>query len=92
MKKQIDYIMDRFNFAKVHKTMEAVNWIWASTNGVPEECDLRERARELLENVAKLDVGCSISTGGFEAAKYEDEDGAYLSLDFRVEEERAYNE
>lgn len=92
MKKQIDFIMDRFNFSKVQRAMEAVNWAWASTNGVPEEYALRVHARELLEEVANLEVGYSICAGGFTASKEEEADGPFLRLVFCIDEERAYNE
>ena len=92
MKKQIDFIMDHFNFSKIQKAMEAVSWCWASTNGVPEEYALRVRAREILEEVAELEVGYAINAGGFTASKEEDDDGPFLRLVFRMDEERSYNE
>ena len=91
MKKQIDYIMDHFNFSKVQKAMEAVNWCWANTKGVPEEPDLRVCARELLEDVAKENVGVTISSGGFHASKEEDDGASYLRLEFCMERCRSYD-
>jgi len=93
MKKQIDYIMDNFDFSRVHKAMKALNWKWAGANyEVPEESDLRSTARRLLEDVAVMDIGYWIATGGFVASKEEDEDGHYLTLMFRITETRGFNE
>jgi len=92
MKKQIDYIMDRFNFRRVHKAMQALNWTWAGPNSIPDEYNLRMEARRLLMETTEMDIGWSVGTGGFIAAKKEDRDGEYLSLVFHVEEQRGFNE
>jgi hypothetical protein len=71
---KIDHIMDYFDFAKVAKAMEALNWTWAG-KGVPTEPELRKEARRLLndvsnKNVCKCAFRYSISTGGFRVTKY----------------------
>jgi hypothetical protein len=83
---RIDEIMDNFNFNKVEETMKALNWQWSSTNGVPEQHELRKQARRLLKdvstkNVSESDFRYYISTGGFKATKYFDGD---LALEFIV--------
>lgn len=68
---QIDYIMDTFEFAKVHKVMKFLGWTWAfSDNGVPEEYELRMQARKMLNSLAEKDSGKQhsyVATGGFHA-------------------------
>ena len=49
--KMIDEIMDEFNFAQVLKTMEALNWKWATAKrgySIPDMDDLRAAAERLL--------------------------------------------
>ena len=71
IQKQIEDIMDEFNFAEVQKVMESLEWTWSGTGCIPEEYDLRKGARKLLKEAAKmiddrLDLsGGSTSTGGF---------------------------
>ena len=48
----IDDIMDNFDFSRVAKCMEALNWKWISVpEGIPEEYDIRKAARLLLKSV-----------------------------------------
>lgn len=71
IQKQIEDIMDEFNFAEVQKVMESLDWTWSGTGCIPEEYDLRKGARKLLKQAAEMiddrcDVsGGSTSTGGF---------------------------
>ena len=75
----VEIIMQNFDFHKVHKAMESLGWKWALTRGrgldVPTVDDLRETARDLLEDVKP---GHHRGTGGFEATNH--------SLKFIVEE------
>jgi len=79
--KAIEEILDGFNFEKVHKVMMYLNWIWVSTEGVPEIYDLRKQARELLNRVSVMDGHNAISTGGFEAGH---NSGGLLYLKFNL--------
>ena len=92
--KQIDEIMDHFDFDKVAKVMDFLKWTWHGSEFSPEVYELRARARDLLkESVANAhrynqDFG-GTSTGGF-VAKYvkgSDEDGPweYFDLLFYVD-------
>ena len=74
--KEIFETMNYFDFEKVHKTMEFLNWGWAVENGtiVPSIEEIRRKAFELLCEVAEyadnLDEEMTdrvIGTGGFEA-------------------------
>ena len=73
IQKQIEDIMDEFNFGEVRKVMESLEWTWSETGCIPEEYDLRKSARKLLKHAAEmidesLDVsGGSTATGGFYA-------------------------
>jgi hypothetical protein len=93
MQEQIDYVLDRFDFYKVKKTMDALHWLWYDTIGVPEISDLRQCARRLLteasEKVMKnneIPAEFNIATGGFrvEAYKYDDDEKIYFKLAFEV--------
>ncbi len=64
---QIEAILDYFDFERVKKAMDALDWTWAFTDGVPEIGDLRRQARNLLTTI-KNKPGESISTGGLKAS------------------------
>lgn len=78
--KYIDDIMDNFNFAQVRKAMEALNWKWATSNGVPTMDELRNQAERLLRGAAKSrlgdyksshwELGIINGTGGFQATAF----------------------
>ena len=71
IQKQIEDIMDEFNFGEVQRVMESLDWTWSGTGCVPEEYDLRKGARQLLKQAAEMideestASGGSTSTGGF---------------------------
>jgi hypothetical protein len=79
----IDKILDEFNFAKVRKAMEALDWKWAGV-GIPTIDDLRNEAHRLLRGAANARLyefkddhwleGIQNSTGGFQAMAWCDED------------------
>lgn len=69
-KEAIENILDHFDFERIYKAMKALDWTWASTDGVPEVPDLRKKARELLKEVSKRkEDRITIGTGGFEVDK-----------------------
>ena len=59
----IDEIMDNFDFSRVKKTMDALEWEWYGT-GIPTESEIRSEARRLLKDCLKRRCGY-LSTGGF---------------------------
>lgn len=85
----IDQIMDYFDFAKVVKTMEALNWQWGtahSEDGIPTESEVRTFARKLLKQaaaniVSEKDNHSYLGCGGFVVRKYYD---GTLELEFVV--------
>lgn len=82
--KQIDNIMDFFDFHKVQKMMEAVEWTWHG-EGVPIEPDLRQTARKLLQQLVEENIA-ECGTGGFTASRFKYEDGVEeLTLRWGVE-------
>ena len=84
---KIDEIMDCFDFDKVQKCMEALNWRWASCDGVPEQFELRQKARSILKDCVEIGHG---GTGGFVPSI--DKEAGCLSLSFVVAEWDAYEE
>lgn len=83
MNRQITDIMNWFNFNKVWKVMEHLNWGWANTGGeVPSVSQIRDHAQKLLEHVDEdFESNGWIACGGFKAEKVE----GRLALYFIVE-------
>lgn len=79
-KKMIKDILKNFDFKSVHKAMEALNWTWDSTDGVPSVKQLKKKAKKELQEVLEKDCR-ECGTGGFEAS-YED---GILTLKFVLE-------
>lgn len=91
-REDIETILDEFDFCKVEKVMQALDWKWVQTNNaVPSIGDMRRMARELLGR-AVLDCGESTdwatSCGGFVAQvhQYPGNSKKYISLSFQVAE------
>lgn len=88
---QILEIIDAFDFEKVHRVMELLDWKWSirkSENGkfeeeVPSLAKLIIQANNLLRRVAEEENpnGTTVSTGGFEAIK---DDEGNLGLRFVI--------
>lgn len=49
---KLDEIMDQFEFYKVQRVMESLDWRWAGVGGVPTTADLRQHVRERLTEMA----------------------------------------
>jgi len=91
-KEQVRYIMNTFDFTRVHLVMKALDWKWGLTlNGpdnIPDVEDLRISSNRMLHSVVDQYIQQNDpkrvinQTGGFTA---EMEDG-YLTLSFVVEE------
>jgi hypothetical protein len=86
----IDEIIENFNWGKVYRTMEALGWIWASSEGeTPSIGKLITTATRLLrdayDGAVKEQETYLAGTGGFEAVCYMDGDDMYrLELRFVV--------
>ena len=75
-----------YDFERVHKAMEALNWEWSSSlNRVPSIDEIKEHAVNLLiscyQQSEKNKEDCIMATGGFEAYSYYKEDG---EIDFEL--------
>ena len=84
-KKSINYIMDEFDFDRVHKAMMALNWQWYFIDGIyaiPTIEDLRYKAEQLLlDAISTLEKNYYVATGGFVVRK---EDNNFISLSFEL--------
>ena len=84
-KEHIDYVIQNFDFKKVHKVMTFLDWKWAliPTFGVPDIREMKKVARKLLVAMAKdgVEFGCWTGTGGFKAIRGYDS----LELSFEVD-------
>lgn len=73
--KIIDEMLGGFDFEKVHKVMEFLDWEWADSDEIPSIYRLIKTARDLLEEVwdktKEIDNDNQyIATGGFRVACY----------------------
>ena len=90
MNDEIDYIIGKFNFERVHVAMTAVDWKWAKQSlvptAVPSVAWLKVTARHLLEVAYKERT--TSSSGGFLAEYYPaiDNSDAFLSLKFVLDQ------
>ncbi len=70
---QIPEVMERFDFQKVHRVMEFLDWRWTSYGAVPPLSALESTAYQLLNDAVREYLadphpsGMSVSTGGFTA-------------------------
>jgi hypothetical protein len=89
---EIDYILDTFNFERVHVAMLALDWKWRDPLAVPTIARLKQRAKFLLDSAYKEQI--TIVTGGLQAVYHppiKDSDllidsGPILSLSFVLTE------
>lgn len=84
---RIDEVMDWFDFNKVSRVMEFLDWQWVyPTDGVPTEADLRQKARELLHMAwdysERSNEESFAGTGGFTAEA--DAARNWIRLTFRL--------
>ena len=78
-------ILRDFNFVKVEKVMQAIEWKWAIGNDlrVPEIDEMRDTCVRLLNEAARDKT--TVSSGGFEASyKIDDFDKEVFTLKFVV--------
>ena len=70
MNDEIDYIIDKFNFERVHIAMTAVDWRWAKQSMVPVEVPdvarLKQAARHMLQ--IAYEEKTTVASGGFHAS------------------------
>lgn len=81
----IEDIIDEFDFSKVQKVMEALDWTWHDSDGVPTLGQLRKRARYLMKNCIGHDTYVT-ATGGFHVRKETFDGLPFYQLQFVVTE------
>ena len=88
--KQIEEIIEWFDWEDVHKAMVALDWKWGIEAEVPSIGRLVNKARDMLDRVweSREKAGSReyiLSTGGFKAECVEFEDGSVrLGLAFEL--------
>ena len=92
----VNEVLAQFDFEKVKKVMEAINWHWAGYEGAPAIRDLKESAESRMydaieqaidpNNEEHHDIGWISNSGGFKAMAWKNEDGtlARVQLEFVV--------
>lgn len=86
----IDEIIENFDWGKVHKTMEFLDWKWATTdNEVPTIGQLVNSSHRLLleayEGALREKMDFSIATGGFRAKALVNEEKEIFELQLAFE-------
>lgn len=89
---QTTYILENFDFDKVHRVMTFLDWHWASVGGVPSIEELKKCAAYVMhEAAAGLDGEYArkghdhfVGTGGFTAHVYRWNNGDCMELKFDV--------
>jgi hypothetical protein len=79
---KVNEVISTFDFARVIKVMDHLNWTWAGYRGTPELEALVHKATELLEEVRNK-PGQVCGSGGFRASY---KDSGILSLKFVLTE------
>ena len=95
LENKFEEILDEFDFRKVHKMMEKLEWKWSFLEGkyeVPKISEMKKTCRRLFfdsfENFTKYNMSESnASTGGFCVTVYKDEkSNEQVMLQFILEE------
>jgi hypothetical protein len=76
---EIDYILETFNFERVHVAMLALDWQWRHPDAVPTIARLKQRAKFLLDSAYKEKI--TIATGGLQATYHPPIKDASLLID-----------
>ncbi len=77
-------VFDNFNFDRVHRVMDALEWEWATIGDVPTVEQIKEEASRLMWDCANIDVDC-MASGGFRVEKDFTCD-PWMRLSFEVED------
>jgi hypothetical protein len=83
---KIDYIIENFDWERIHKAMVALDWFWGDDDEAPSIGRLVIKARDLLTqaatSAAQHDEECHAATGGLRATAWPDGE---LRLAFEVD-------
>jgi hypothetical protein len=97
MQTEISEILDGFDFVRVQKVMDALNWSYSGDGCAPSIAELKKTAADMLNRCAQLfeelqrpSTGMYVSSGGFTARidVFKNE-SAEISLTFEVETRHA---
>lgn len=88
----LDELMDMFDFPRVVRTMQALEWTWVSCDGVPTEAEIRQAVRRYAKQAMRQALEDSghapgrgfVGTGGFHIEAVA-ENGAVAGLYARFE-------
>jgi hypothetical protein len=87
----IEDLISRFDFKKVHKIMTVLDWYWYDSEEIPTVENMKNTVRELYQSFkegrilfGEIDGSVkSSATGGFTLSKRTSEEGhEYLELEF----------
>lgn len=91
--KVLNDVFDNFDFERVKKTMDALDWTWyfvgeeentAQPRRVPTIDEIKDTAARLMWEFANEDADC-IATGGFRVEKdFTEADDPWMRLTFEV--------
>ena len=82
----VEEIMSNFDFEKVKKIMDYLDWRWRNDTTTPTIKELRKTALDCLNVVKYKDEYSTCSTGGF-CACFEPFDGGTIKLSFNLTED-----
>ena len=91
--KDIDNVMDWFNFERVHNVMTFLEWKWYNSytdTGVPSIPELRQYAREQIWSTVNSmhrtnETEYTIQSGGFQTRSWLIDGEIFISLQFVLE-------
>ena len=93
LNKDIEDIIDYFDFEKCHKVMTLLDWHWYPHNSVPSIGEMRQFARELVRDAVRnmfeqetVTKEYTVECGGFLVKAEQEYPGqkVYISLRFNV--------
>lgn len=88
---KIEKVIENFDFVKVHKVMESLNWTWVTKKKkkkkkkIPSIKKMKKHVRELYEDCKKNKLDCC-SSGGFEVSIWEEDGEEIINVKFILEE------
>ena len=86
-RRKLEELLDEFDFARVHDTMDVLGWHWANVDGIPEKDDMIPLVRSLydaIEDRVLNEEYAFCATGGFKLTFNPEEDNE-LNLVFEAE-------
>ena len=84
---KIEKVIENFDFVKVHKVMESLNWTCENNKKkkIPSIKRMKKHVRELYEDCKKSKQDCC-SSGGFEVSIWKEDGEEIINVKFILEE------